>query len=57
VGELESVALTDPWALREIDLVARDFDTLPLTARLLVEHLRSRAETAEPSAEPMLAAE
>ena len=26
-----------------IDLVARDFSTLPLTARLLVDHLRARA--------------
>ena len=39
VGELESVALQDPWAQRQIELVARDFSTLPLTARLLVEHL------------------
>ncbi len=39
VGELESVALQDTWAHRQIELVARDFSTLPLTARLLVEHL------------------
>lgn len=39
VGELESVALQDTWAKRQIELVARDFSTLPLTARLLVEHL------------------
>ena len=36
---LESVALLDDWATRQIELVARDFSTLPLTARLLVEHL------------------
>ncbi|HEY3050053.1 MAG TPA: LysR substrate-binding domain-containing protein, partial [Polaromonas sp.] len=39
VGELESIALTDDWAARQIQLVARDFSTLPLTGRLLVEHL------------------
>lgn len=43
VGELECVGLTDPWAVREIQLVARDFSTLPLTARLLVDHLQARA--------------
>jgi DNA-binding transcriptional LysR family regulator len=44
VGDLECVRLTDAWATRDIRLVARDFSTLPLTARLLVDHLRSRAE-------------
>ena len=39
VGELTCVALTDGWATRQIDLVARDFSTLPVTARLLVAHL------------------
>ncbi len=39
VGELESVMLTDSWTARQINLVARDFSTLPLTARLLVDHL------------------
>lgn len=46
VGDLECVALADDWAAREIQLVARDFETLPLTARLLVDHLRARAEAA-----------
>jgi len=50
VGDLECVALSDAWAARRIDLVARDFSTLPVTARLLVEHLRARA--AAPAAEP-----
>ena len=45
VGDLDCVRLTDAWALRDIRLVARDFSTLPLTARLLVDHLRDRAET------------
>lgn len=44
VGNLESVPLADAWAVRSIDLVARDFETLPLTARLLVDHLHARAE-------------
>ena len=39
VGELRSIDLLDGWATRRIDLVARDFSTLPVTARLLVEHL------------------
>jgi DNA-binding transcriptional LysR family regulator len=47
VGELECVRLTDDWAARRIELVARDFSTLPATARLLVEHLRADAEQAE----------
>ncbi|MBC5768414.1 LysR family transcriptional regulator [Ramlibacter albus] len=45
VGDLESVRLSDEWAVRNIDLVARDFATLPVTARLLVDHLQARAET------------
>lgn len=44
VGDLECVRLTDDWATRHIRLVARDFSTLPVTARLLVDHLRSRAD-------------
>lgn len=39
VGNLTAVALTDAWATRSIELVARDFSTLPRTARLLVDHL------------------
>ncbi|MEG1455747.1 MAG: LysR substrate-binding domain-containing protein, partial [Comamonas sp.] len=37
--ELHAVPLTDAWAEREVLLVARDFETLPMTSRLLVEHL------------------
>lgn len=44
VGDLDCVRLTDAWATRDIRLAARDFSTLPLTARLLVDHLRARAE-------------
>ena len=38
-GALTAVALTDAWATRHIQLVARDFSTLPRSARLLVDHL------------------
>jgi len=40
-GDLCAVPLTDPWAHRTIGLVARDFSTLPRSARLLVDHLKS----------------
>lgn len=46
VGELTCIPLTDAWATRQIDLVARDFSTLPVTARLLVTHLAEQAGTA-----------
>jgi len=46
VGDLECVGLTDPWATRSIGLVARDFTTLPVTGRLLVEHLGAGIEEA-----------
>ncbi|KRH99750.1 LysR substrate-binding domain-containing protein [Curvibacter sp. PAE-UM] len=39
VGKLACVTLRDDWAHRRIELVARDFSTLPVTARLLVDHL------------------
>ncbi|MCJ0764255.1 LysR substrate-binding domain-containing protein [Variovorax terrae] len=45
VGDLESVALTDAWALRQLQLVARDFSTLPVTARLLVDHLAANSSS------------
>lgn len=43
VGALVAVPLTDPWAVRALQLVARDFATLPVTARLLADHLGSEA--------------
>jgi DNA-binding transcriptional LysR family regulator len=49
VGQLEAVRLTDAWALRDIRLVAREFSTLPVTARLLVDPLRARAAAALPA--------
>lgn len=50
VGRLRSVPLTDAWAQRTLSLVARDFEALPVTSRLLVEHLRKGWEPAAPSA-------
>ncbi len=44
VGKLASIALKDDWASRRIQLVARDFSTLPVTARSLVDHLGARAD-------------
>nr|WP_315431247.1 LysR family transcriptional regulator [uncultured Albidiferax sp.] len=43
-GQLVAVSLKDPWATRQIELVARDFSTLPVTARLLLDHLSPRPE-------------
>ena len=37
--QLRAVLLQDAWATRQIGLVARDFATLPATARLLLDHL------------------
>lgn len=42
VGELRAIQLTDAWATRRIDLVARDFSSLPVSARLLVDHLSAQ---------------
>jgi DNA-binding transcriptional LysR family regulator len=43
MGDLQAVTLTDDWAARDIQLVARDFDALPVTARLLADHLCANA--------------
>lgn len=53
VGRLAAVPLTDAWAHRELRVVARDFDALPITSRLLVEHLTAqRLSPAHPTASP-----
>ena len=44
VGHLRAIALQDDWAKRATRIVARDFDTLPVTARLLVDHLTHSSE-------------
>jgi DNA-binding transcriptional LysR family regulator len=53
-SRLRSVALNDTWSRREIRLVARDFSTLPVAARTLVNHLRTSAAAAD-AAEPLAA--
>lgn len=44
LGDLTAVPLTDGWAVRDIQLVARDFGSLPVTARLLADHLTGPRE-------------
>jgi DNA-binding transcriptional LysR family regulator len=44
VGDLTCVPLVDPWADRQIVLIARDFSSLPVAARLLVAHLDEQAK-------------
>ena len=44
VGHLRAIGLQDDWARRALRIVARDFDTLPVTARLLVDHLTHSSE-------------
>ena len=46
---LVAVPLADAWARRTLGLVARDFATLPVTARALVEHLRLAPTPAAPA--------
>src|SRR5438034_6539869 len=40
---IAAVALTDPWAVRELTICIRSLDELPPYARQLVEHLRTAA--------------
>jgi DNA-binding transcriptional LysR family regulator len=42
---LRSVELTDAWAEREVYLVARDFSTIPIAARMLVDHILRSAKS------------
>ncbi|MBX6426857.1 MAG: LysR family transcriptional regulator [Variibacter sp.] len=37
---IRAVALTDPWAVRELTICVRDLAALPFFARKLVEHMR-----------------
>ena len=46
--DMVAIALNDSWAAREIRLVARDFSTLPVAARTLVNHLQAPAGTPQP---------
>src|SRR5947208_1542055 len=38
---IHAVQLTDPWALRDLSIVVRDFKALPPYARQLVDHMRA----------------
>lgn len=42
---LRCIPLRDDWARRQISLVARDFASLPVTTRALVEHLTAASNT------------
>jgi DNA-binding transcriptional LysR family regulator len=42
-GTLRVVNLKDTWSRRQLVLVVRDLDTLPLTTRMLIDHLRAAA--------------
>jgi DNA-binding transcriptional LysR family regulator len=48
IGQLQAVPLRDDWATRDIQILARDFAALPVTARLLVDHLTATAGAAAP---------
>jgi DNA-binding transcriptional LysR family regulator len=52
VGNLRAVPLTDPWARRQLRIVARDFAALPVAARLLVEHLTQTSIAGATETEP-----
>ena len=47
---LACISLIDDWATRRIDLVARDFSSLPVSARLLVAHLGREGAADTPDA-------
>ena len=40
---IKAVALTDPWAVRDLTICVRSHEELPPYARQLVEHLRAPA--------------
>lgn len=42
---LRSIELTNAWAHRELRIAYRDFDTLPVLAREMVEHLGNSSES------------
>ena len=46
VGRLRAIALHEPWAERQLSLVARDFSALPVSAQLLAEQLAAQAPVA-----------
>jgi molybdate transport repressor ModE-like protein len=44
--EIKAVALTDPWALRDLSICMRDYKALPPYARQLVDHMRAERREA-----------
>lgn len=48
--DLRAIPLENDWATRQIHLVARDFNSLPITARVLVEHLAGPSAASAPAA-------
>jgi len=47
---LRVVDLDEPWSRRTLQMCFRDLDSLPITARILVDHLRARRVDAEAAA-------
>lgn len=47
---LRVIELDEPWSRRTLRMCYRDLDALPITARILVEHLRARYLAAESAA-------
>jgi DNA-binding transcriptional LysR family regulator len=45
---IRAVELEEPWAFRPLVIVARNFDTLPMPARMLVDHLQKDAAAVVP---------
>jgi molybdate transport repressor ModE-like protein len=41
---IKAIALSDPWAVRDLTICVRAIKELPLYARQLVEHLRARSQ-------------
>ncbi len=48
MGRLRGVPLLDDWAVRELTVLSRDFAALPVTARMLVDHLCGPAQASAP---------
>lgn len=44
LGRIKAIPLTDVWAKRQSRIIARDFEALPAATKLLVEHLKSKAD-------------
>jgi DNA-binding transcriptional LysR family regulator len=49
---LSVVEIDEPWSLRPLLIIARNFATLPLPARMLADHLEQRKEAEAPLSAP-----